>query len=362
MKSLESIDRGLWQQQIRIPRAELALLTRQISVMLEAGLGLRQALDVLTTSATDEGAEVVLHHILIRVEAGSTLSSAMANFPLVFGQVYLAMVEVGEETGQLVRTLSNLADWLEREESLIRQVRGALTYPLIVLGAAALLAVGFFVVIFPSFSETLKGLKNLPLLTLVLMKISDGLRSPILWLLGLVLTVGVVYFANQSMKVPKNRLAYWRLMSTLPVLSPLLRDYGASRFASAMAILLQTGVDILKSFHLASLASGSPMVIAQMEEGIRKLSLGGDLADFMRDHPNLYPAMMSGLVMVGQESASLPDIFLKLQQALNEETEHRLAILTSMLEPLLMAFVSVLVGLLVVGVALPMYGLVNSVM
>ncbi len=329
--------------------------------MLEAGVGLHKALEVLCDGAEDEVTEVVLHRLLKAVEMGRNLSSAMSSFPRVFGQVFLAMVEVGEETGQLARTLSNVANWLETEEALIRQVRSALTYPTLVLSITTVLTWAFFVGIFPAFADSQQSVVGkLPAVTAVMVKISEALRSPMFTTLAIVAFVGALYFAGQSLKVPKNRLAAWKLLARLPVMNGLLRDYGASRFASAMAILLETGVDILKSFRLSSLASGSPMVMSHVDKGLLYLSHGGDLSAFMKDHPEAYPSMMAGLVMVGQESAQMPEMFHKLQRTLGEDTEHRLEVLTTMLEPILMAIVAVLVGLLVLGVVMPMYGLVNT--
>ena len=349
-----------WEQSIRLPRLELALLTRQLAVMLGAGLSLHRALGVLCDSAVDESNAVVLYRIIRGVDAGKKLSAAMSTFPRVFGTVFLAMVEVGEETGQLVRTLTNLADWLESEESLIRQIRSAFTYPSIVFCAAAILTVGFLVAIFPAFSDALQSVDDLPVLTLILIAISSALRNPLFWMVGFVGLLGGIHFASRALRAPKNRLAVWKFLTELPMVNQILRDCSASRFASAMTILLQTGVDILKSFHLASLASGSPLIIDQLEEGVVFLSRGGDLAAFMKEHPDAYPSMMAGLVMVGQESATLPEVFQKLQRSLNEYTGYRLDILTSLLEPFLIIFVAALMILLLAGVAMPLYDLVST--
>jgi type IV pilus assembly protein PilC len=349
-----------WERDVSLSRNELALFTRQLAVMLQAGVSLRSSLEVLSSGAADEASSVVMNRLLTCVEAGWMLSSALKCFPRVFGKVYLAMIEVGEETGQIVRTLMNLADWLDSEEALVRKVRGALTYPTIVLCAAAFLTIVFFTWIFPSFAESLAAVENLPKLTVVLIGISDLLRSPIFWMIGLVALLLGLKLGGEALRVPANRLAVWRVLNQIPILSLVLRDFAASRFSSAMAIMLQTGVDILKSFRLASMASGSPLLLSQTDEGLLFLSHGGDLADFMKDHPEIFPCFMTGLVLVGQESASLPEMFEKLQRSLTEDTEYRLDILTSLLEPFLMAFVALLVGLLVIGVAMPMYGLVNA--
>lgn len=348
------------ERDLVLSRSALALITRQLAVLLNAGVPLNRSLAILVDGEASETAAVILQRLLFRVERGQRLSEAARGFPRVFKQVYLAMLEVGEETGGLAKTLDSLADWLTREDSLVRQLRGAMAYPLVVLILAGSLTVGFFAVIFPGFAGVLSSLPRLPALTRSLMAVSEVVRRPDAWLIAVLAVAGLLFFAGRALRQPKTQVAFWRAACGIPVLGKALRSFSASRFASALGLLMGTGVDLLKSFRLASLASGNPVLAADLPEGIRHLSLGRTLAEFMKGRPDSFPPMVPGLVMVAEESATLPEVCHSLELTLTEEAELGFKALLAVVEPMLLAFMSVLVGVLVVGVALPMYGLLDS--
>lgn len=348
------------ERDIKLPRNTVALFTRQLSVMLDSAVPIRDSLGALVDTSDSEKAEIVISYLLNRVENGWPLSKALASFPKVFDRVFVAMVEVGEETGQLVETLGRLADWTESEENLSRTVRGAMVYPSVVASMAVLLFVGFFTIIFPGFVESLSVAGELPTLTRAMIMVSDTLRSPLFWT-ALAASGVLGYFAlKRYLPGEKAQIRLWQVASMVPVLGPLVRDLAASRFCAAMSILLDSGVDILKAFRLASLASGSPLIIANTRAGVLFLSHGGDLDAHMFEHPELYPHLMSALVSVGQEAAQLPEMFSRINDTLQDFTETRLEVLTSLLEPVMMGFVAVLVSLFILGLAGPMYGMLNS--
>ncbi len=348
------------ERDLVLGRSDLALLTRQLSVMLNAGVPLNRGLAVLIEGEFSETSAVILQRLLFRVERGQPFSMAAREFPRAFNQVYLAMLEVGEETGQLAQTLDSLADWLMREDALIRQLRGAMTYPLVVLLMAGALTAGFFGVIFPGFAGVLSSLPHLPLLTRCLVVVSDAVRQPWVWFATLVLGLFLLFLASRALRRPGAAALAWRALSEVPVLGRALRAFAASRFTSALSLLTGTGVDLLKSFRLASLASGSPVLMKELPEGLKHLTLGRTLAEFMKQRPESFPPMASGLVMVAEESATLPNVCHRLELILAEEAELGFKALLAVVEPLLLAFMSVLVGLLVIGVALPMYGLLDN--
>ena len=328
--------------------------------MLGAGVPIRQAFEVLERGSMTEDITALMTRILKCVEAGWPLSSALAAFPRVFNKVYVAMVKVGEETGQLVTTLLQLADWLEGEAHLIRRVRSAMTYPVIVLTVASLLGVGFFAFLFPGFADALEGAGTLPVLTRLMILTSRAFNSPFFWFFSICIFVVLLVAARSALLKPQNRILVWRVLSTFPLLGALLRDFAAGRFCVSLSLLLNTGVDLLRSFRLASESAGSPFITDQMPKGIKALSEGSTLWEFLQEYPQTYSPTVVGLVRIGEESAGLPDILHHLGDSLRDLTEHRLDVLTALLEPILMAFVAVMVGILVIGVALPMYGMIST--
>ncbi len=358
-ESIPSADEA-WQAAIRVDRLQCAQFTRQLSTMLGAGVPIRQAFEVLERGSTSEDITALMTRILKCVEAGWPLSSAFAAFPRVFNKVYVAMVKVGEETGQLVATLGQLADWLEGEAHLLRRVRGALTYPVIVLAVATLLGIGFFAFLFPSFSDALEGAGSLPLLTRLMVLTSRAFNSLYFWFFAICCGVVLLVSSRAALLRTENRVSVWRFLSTFPLLGALLRDFAAGRFCVSLSLLLGTGVDLLRSFRLASESAGSPFMIDQLPKGLKALSEGSTLWEALQEFPETYSPTVVGLVRIGEESADLPKILHHLADSLRDLTDHRLGLLTALLEPILMALVSVMVGLLVVGVALPMYGMIST--
>ncbi len=347
-------------QSVRLSKLEVALFTRQISVMLGAGVPIREALECLVKGVEKEETAVVLTGLLKAIENGHPFSESMTQFPRVFNHVFLAMVKVGEETGKLVATLRCLADWLEREANLMRQTRATLTYPVLVLIVAALLGTLFFIFIFPGFGEALQTSGEVPLLTRILMLISLAFRTPLFWFLMLLSFVVAVLGLRSLLLNPVYRVGLWTALSRVPVLGALLRDLCASRFFAALALMLETGVDLRRSYRLAVEAAGNPIMRAAQEEGLSALSMGTALSSLLGQLPLCFDKVSVSLVSVGEEAADLPRVMRMLGRSLSADTEHRLEVLGALLEPLLMSLVAIVVAFIVLGIALPLYGTIAN--
>jgi type II secretory pathway component PulF len=349
-----------WEGDIIVERHQLALLTRQLSLMLSAGISLRDAFEVLAHGVADESMKVLLARLIREVESGQPFSTAAKIFPRVFTRVYVAMIKAGEETGRLVATLSKVADWLDYEQALLKNIKKALTYPVIVLGVGILLTTLFFVVIYPAFSSVFSQQESLPLLTRALSVISATLRSGYFWFLTPILISLLLRATQLTLSRPSNRSLAWAFLVRTP-LGSVLVGISAGRFASAMALLLHTGVDVLTSFRMASDASGSPQLLEEVEEGLDHLRQGGNLAEFTKARPKIFPPITTGLLVVGQESAKLPEMFGSLAQILQDDTEHRVETFINVLEPIMIGLVGFLVAILLVGVSAPMYSLTAGI-
>lgn len=347
-------------QAVRLSTLEVALFTRQLSVLLGAGVPVREALECLVRGVDREETAVVLTGLLKAIENGHPFSESMTQFPRVFNYVYLAMVKVGEETGRLVATLDRLSNWLERESNLMRSTRSTLTYPVLVLVVATLLGVAFFVFIFPGFAQTLQSAGPLPLLTQFLMLLSLALRSPFFWFLFLVGVVVALVTIRGLLLSSTNRVAVWKALARVPVLGPLLRDLCASRFFAALALMLDSGVELRRTFRLGVEASGNPVLKARMEVGLSALSVGTELSAILRQSPVCFDPIAVSLVAVAEEAADMPRVMRMLGESLNADTEHRLEVLGALMEPILMSVVAVIVAMTVLGIALPIYGMVAT--
>lgn len=342
-------------KRLSISRVDLGLMTRQLAVLLGSGLELRQSLEALGAGAGDENLRAVLVRILHCIDGGWNVSNSLKQFPRIFDQVYISMVEVGEETGTLSECLHGLANWLDSEQHLLRDVKSSLFYPVTVLVVAFILTVFFLTVIFPGFAESLSFGDEIPLPTRILMATSSLMLSPLFWLGGIVAAGLLLRTARTFLTHGDNRARVYGLVLHLPVLGPVLRDVSCSRFCAAFGILQNSGVDVLKSFKLAILASGSPQASIHIRDGVNTIVSGGKMSEYLRDHPAAFSRIMVDLIVVGEDAARLPETCLKLQELLEADARYSLEVLTSLLEPVLMVIISFVVGGLIICTALPMY-------
>lgn len=350
------------KENLSLARSQISIISRQLAVLLGAGVDLRRSLDVLVDGASTENERAILVWLLKCVESGWKLSSAMKQFPRVFDKVYVSMVEVGEETGKLVKILESVANWLEEETKLLRDVKSSLVYPCLVVTVATLLTIFYFVVIFPGLAQSLAASTSVPAPTKVLMVISNFLLNPLAWVIML-LSLATVYKSGRvALGTAEGKIVVWKILNQIPIVREGLRDLAASRFSAAMAILMEGGVDLLKSFRLAVSASGSPLGPLLIEQGTSTITNGGHLSDHMIENPDVYPGIVRGLVITGEQSAQLPEVFVKLKQLLEFDTRYHFEILTSLIEPFIMVMVSILVCTLIVCTSLPLYGLLAEVL
>jgi type II secretory pathway component PulF len=356
-KSAESLD---WEKDARMSRGSTVSISRQLSVMLNAGVHLRDALEVLARGQHLEGPRLILSSMMYRVEEGASLSEALDKFPRAFNGVYRALIQTGERTGRLGQTLNQLADWLEAEEHLLRKVRGALFYPFIVLIVASFLTVGFFLWILPGFAATFSDFDQLPLVTRALFALAPLVRSPLAWAAGLALFFLSLRSVRAVLVSSRNRAGFWRISSGT-IVGELFRDVSSERFSTTMAILLESGVDFLSSYELAVRASGSPVLESDIDEAICHFRTGGSLAEYTRSKPGVFAPVVSGMVLAGEEAAKLPRVFRRLSILLRDETDTRLVKLSALLEPVLLALVGMLVGGLVMAILSPMYLLLDKI-
>jgi type IV pilus assembly protein PilC len=354
------VNPGTNQEDLRLSRPLLVLLTRQLSVLVDAGIPLRYSLDVLAQSSMEEEERAVLTWLVKAVESGWRLSDAMKVHSKTFDKVYTSMIEVGEETGQLCRTLQSLSVWIDSEQSLIRDVKSKLTYPAVVVVVAVLLTIFYLVVIFPGFAGFLTQGDTIPLPTQILMLLSQALSNPLTWLLAIPTLVLGYKSLRTLLRSGRYRIAIWKNLSYIPVVSHALQYLTCSRFCSAMNILMGSGVDILKSFRLSSLASGSPIIAEDIGAGIDTITHGGSLSDHLALNPNSYPGMMVGLVATGEEAASLPKVFGRLAKMLEEEARWSFEMLAAVMEPVIMMLISILVAILIFSTAMPIYALIRD--
>lgn len=350
-----------WQKRARCRPEVLLGFYRELSTMLNSGISLMDALQVVVDFASDETLVLVVAELQTKVSSGHRLSAAMAGFPKVFPPLAVSMVAMGETSGQLVRQLDQLSGWMEKDDHLRRQLKSALTYPAFALSLTAFLTLLLFVSVVPSFIDMFDDLgAELPLPTRLLVLITSVITSPAAWTVASLFLLAVLLLGRGYFESPDVRRECYRLALFVPVVGGLMRDTAMARFTAAAAAMLEAGTDFLTGLRLAAQASGSPLVAYDSRPMRSAVEQGESLSEHFATRPDIYPRTVVHLTHAGEESARVADMFGFLARHYEEQVSYRVELMSTLLEPLLMSGVAVVVGFIVISVFLPMYSLVGK--
>lgn len=340
---------------------ELVTFTRLFATMIDAGVPLVQCLEILSSQQTNKYFGEVLRDIKNSVEQGSTFSDALRRHPRVFDELFVNLVQAGELGGILDTIMNRLSVYIEKRQKLIRQVRGALTYPSIVICIAALLLVVMLTFVIPAFESMFKdfgGKGGLPKLTQLMIAISHGFVS---YLPLIVLVVGGLTFAViYSYRQPRGKLFYHKTFFQLPVIGPVLRKIAVARFTRTLGTLLQSGVPILDSLEICAKSSGNLVMEAAILYVRQKISEGKNMGEPLAE-TKVFPDMVVQMISVGEQTGALDQMLNKVADFYEEETDIAVASLTSAIEPLLMVGVGGMVGIVMVSMYLPIFSMAGNI-
>ena len=344
----------------RVNEQALTVFSRQFATMINAGLAMVRCLDILSEQTEDKKLQTTLDQVRKDVEGGQTLSAALARHPTVFSTLYISMVKAGEMGGVLDEVLERLAGFMEKDYSLKKKVKSALTYPVVILVMA--LGIVFFLVtyILPTFVELFKGMNlKLPLPTKILIAITEGARNPMVVGPAIVLLVVGMVGLGKYINTPVGRKQFDLLKLNVPVFGLLTKKVAISRFCRTLGTLLSSGVPIMQALEIVGKASGNEiiaMTVTKVRESIRE---GESIASPL-GASGLFPPMVTQMVAVGEETGNLDAMLGKIADFYDTEVEYLLASLTSMLEPIMIVGMGGIVGFIVISVFLPLYQLIGN--
>lgn len=336
-----------------MPAAELALVTRQLAMLLGAGLTVAETLDAAIEQTDSASAKRVLAGVRGEVLAGASLSAAMARYPATFSELFRTIVAAGEDSGRLPAVLERLADYVEARNALRRRVGLALIYPALVTLVSVLVVTGLLTYVVPQVVAVFENSHQaLPWLTVALIALSDFLRAWGGWLLGLLLA-GALGFAH-GLRHQALRRRWHTLVLRLPLAGRLTRALNTTRLASTLAILVGSGVPLLNALHAAIGVVGNlPMreAVAAVRDRVRE---GGSLSRAFAAS-GLFPPVMTHLVASGERSGRLAAMLDRVAEQQTRELDGRVLALTALLEPLLILVMGGVVLLIVLAILLPIF-------
>jgi type IV pilus assembly protein PilC len=338
---------------------ELAVFTRQFSVMIDAGLPLVQCLEILASQQENKIFQKVLTATRGAVEGGATLSAAMRAHPKVFDALYVNMVEAGETGGILDTILQRLSSYIEKNVKLKRAVKSAMVYPIGVLTIAAAVIVLLLWKVVPIFATLFAGLGvDLPLPTKIVIALSNFIGS-IFGLLILVAIVGLVVGIKVWYGTTQGRMILDTIILKLPVLGILMRKIAVARFTRTLGTLIASGVPILEGLDITAKTAGNAVVEKSLNQVRKSLEEGKTLTEPLKDS-EVFPGMVTQMISVGEQTGAMDAMLSKIADFYEEEVDAAVKDLLTALEPVMIVFLGLVVGGVVISMYMPLFSLIGK--
>ena len=342
-----------------ISMRDIVIFTRQFSTMINAGLPLVQALDILSKQTENKSLAAVTRQVVFDVESGHTVADALSKHPNAFSDLYVNMVAAGEAGGILDTILMRLATFMEKNDALGRKVKGAMIYPGVILSVAVIAVVVLLIVVIPVFQDMFASVGlALPLPTRIVIGMSEVLKT-YWWLIGGVCYL--LYFAvRRYYATSGGRLAIDRFLLQMPVLGDVLRKSSVSRFTRTLGTLISSGVSILDGLEITAKTAGN-RVIQDAIMASRASIAGGDTISAPLAKSNVFPPMVISMIAVGEQTGGLDEMLSKIADFYDEEVDAAVGALLAAMEPIMIVFLGVVVGGMVVACYLPIFDMINAV-
>ena len=337
---------------------ELAVYSRQLSVLIDADLPLIQGLGMLAQQAKNKYFKRVITQVRRDVEAGATLNQAKKKFPRVFDDLYCNLVASGEQSGSLDVMLRRLAEYQERIVRLKSQVRQAMTYPIAIFIFSILVTIFMLWKVVPIFSGIFKELgADMPMLSKIMLALSNFIQSYIFWMaIGF---IGLVFLFRYFKRTPVGRRAIDTTMLKIPLFGKLIEKVALSRVTRTLSTLLSGGVPMMESLKITSSTAGNVLLESRIMASRTQVAEGTNLTDAFKETGQL-PLMLTQMVGVGEATGTLDSMLMKLADFYDEEVEASVGSLLSILEPIMLIFVGSLIGTIVISMYLPVFSLISQ--
>ncbi len=338
---------------------DLAVFTRQFATMINAGLPLVQCLEILSRQSTRKDFGAMIEQITSDVEAGSTLHEAMAKHPLAFDRLYTNMVGAGETGGILDDILARLATYIEKADSLKRKVKGALTYPAVVMFVAVGVTIFMLTAIIPTFAKMFGDFgQALPLPTQIVLVLSNFVRG--FWWVMLLGAAGLAFALKRYYATDRGHHHIDRLVLKVPVLGDVLLKAGVARFTRTLGTLVSSGVPILNGLEITANTAGNIIIADAVMRTRASIGQGETIARPLAES-KVFPPMVVQMIAVGEETGALDQMLGRIADFYDDEVDTSVAALTSVIEPVMIVVMGLIVGGMVVAMYLPMFSLINVV-
>ncbi len=343
----------------KVKQRSIAVFTRQLATMIDAGLPLVQSLEILSSQQESKVFKNIIREIREDVEGGSTFAGALKKHPSTFNELYTNLVVAGEEGGILDNILTRLANYIEKSEALKKKVKSALIYPATIVGVAVIVVMILMIFVIPVFETMFKSAgQSLPLPTLIVLTISKLIKKYVVILVPALILL--FYLGKKYYQTENGRAVMDRLLLKLPVFGPLFKKIAVARFSRTLGTLVSSGVPILDGLNIVSRTSGNRTVEVAILNARASIREGETIAEPL-GRSKLFPPMVIQMISVGESTGALDSMLSKIADFYEEEVDIAVSNLTSLLEPFLMIFLGVVIGGVVISMYLPIFQMASAV-
>lgn len=343
----------------KVNQRAIAIFTRQLATMIDAGLPLVQSLEILSSQQESKVFKNIIREIREDVEGGSTFAGALKKHPGTFNELYTNLVVAGEEGGILDNILTRLANYIEKSEALRKKVKSALIYPATIVGVAIIVVAILMIFVIPVFETMFKSAgQTLPLPTLIVVTLSKLIKQyVVIFIPAMILLFFLIrkYYQTQNGKAVIDRT-----LLKLPVFGPLFKKIAVARFSRTLGTLVSSGVPILDGLSIVSRTSGNRTIETAILNARASIREGETIADPL-GRSGIFPPMVIQMISVGESTGALDSMLSKIADFYEEEVDIAVANLTSLLEPFLMVFLGVVIGGVVIAMYLPIFQMASAV-
>jgi type IV pilus assembly protein PilC len=343
----------------RIPTRDIVIFTRQFATMINSGLPLVQALDILQQQTENKALADVTRQVVYDVESGNTLADALDKHKNAFSQLFVNMVAAGEAGGILDTILLRLATFLEKNDAIIRKVKGAMIYPAVILSVAVIAIVVLLIFVIPTFQSMFASVNlELPLPTRVVIGMSNLLQG--FWWAFIGGAIVLFFATRQYYQTDQGRLVIDRALLKFPVLGDLLRKSAVSRFTRTLGTLLSSGVSILEGLEITARTAGNQVIHDAVMESRGSIAAGETIAQPL-EKSGVFPPMVTSMIAVGEATGGLDEMLSKIADFYDDEVDAAVSALLSLMEPVMIVVLGVVVGGMIVAMYLPIFDMINAV-
>lgn len=343
-----------------IKRAEIIRIAKNLSAMLSAGLSISRSLSVIERQSSNKNLKKIAVGLSESVKKGSSFNQALALYPRVFPEIFVAMARAGEESGSLADSLSVVALQMERSEELIRKIKGAMIYPAIVITAVVIVGILMLIYVVPTLTSTFTSLGvKVPLATRVIVALSNFMLAHVTLVFGVLAAaiLGTIVFVRS--RIGGRVVLAFALH--LPVIQELVRETYTARAARTLSSLLAAGVPVLDALSITKAVVRAEAFAAVIEEAEAHVRKGEPLSSSFAEHANLYPILMSDMLAVGEETGKVAEMLKQIAEFYEEDVAQKTKDLSTVIEPVLMLLIGTFVGIFAVSMIAPIYQLSSAI-